>query len=185
MKKILLVLAVLVIFPVVTRPAQLAGPFIISSVTPPVEAQESTPVYAAPHLVIPKIALNKEIAPVGLTKGGAMDVLDDPARVGWYKGGAEPGAIGSAVLDAHVYQAFRNLKELAIGDEIFVAQSDGSELRFVIREKEVYPYTDTAHLTKIFSRTDIARLNLITCYGDKTDDGSTYTHRLVVYAELV
>jgi sortase A len=136
------------------------------------------------YLEIPSIGLAKPVKPVGLTSDGAMDVLNDPGAVGWYKPGTKPGEVGSAVMDAHVYQAFKNLKNVEIGDEIFVEKGDGATLRFKVVETKVYPYTATEPLQKIFNRKDKARLNLITCYGDLTADRSTYTHRLVVYAEL-
>jgi LPXTG-site transpeptidase (sortase) family protein len=135
-------------------------------------------------LEIPSIGLSKPVKPVGLTADGAMDVLNDKGAVGWYKLGAKPGETGSAVMDAHVYQAFKNLKNVKIGDEIFVEKGDGAKLRFKVVETKVYDYTATEPLQKIFNRKDKPRLNLITCYGVLTADRSTYTHRLVVYAEL-
>ncbi|MEK7612198.1 MAG: class F sortase [Patescibacteria group bacterium] len=137
------------------------------------------------RLIIPTISLDKPIAPVGLTPEGDMDVLDDPSRVGWFNGRALPGEVGSAVIGAHVYQAFANLKKLKVGDEIYVKQADGSQLRFEVEEIAVIPYTDTTHLPKIFNRTDGLYLNLITCHGEPVPGKSTYTHRLVVYTKLV
>jgi LPXTG-site transpeptidase (sortase) family protein len=176
------------------QPAVSLTPDPVAVITPAPEQKPAQPVpavlpakAAGPYgrLIIPTIALDKPIAPVGLTSAGAMDVLNDPTRVGWYKGGAAPGQIGSAVLDAHVFQAFANLKKLVPGDMIYVAQADGSKLQFKIDAAEVYPYTDTAHLEQIFNRADAAHLNLITCYGSLVSDRTTYTHRLVVYATLI
>jgi sortase A len=136
------------------------------------------------RLVIPSIHLKAPIAAVGLTPAGNMGVLNNPKEVGWYEGGAVPGAPGSAVIDAHVFQAFAKLKNVKLGSSIYVTHADGSMLRFVVSEVEVYPYTATAPLPKIFNRSDKPRLNLITCYGKLTTDHSTYDHRLVVFAEL-
>jgi LPXTG-site transpeptidase (sortase) family protein len=136
------------------------------------------------RLVIPSINLKAPIAAVGLTLAGNMGVLNDPTKVGWYKNGAVPGATGSAVIDAHVFQAFAKLKNLKLGSSIYVARADGSQLRFVVSEIAVYAYNATEPLAKIFNRSDESRLNLITCYGKLTADRSTYDHRLVVYAEL-
>ena len=182
--------------PVSSQQAELKPEFAAAEVpvqtvpvrTAPVKAATVDPVAFESgygRLVIPSISLDKAIAPVGLTSTGAMDVLNDPNRVGWYNKGVLPGKVGSAVLDAHVYQAFGKLKYLELGDEIYVTQADGSRLLFRINEIEVYPYTDTAHLGKIFARNDAARLTLITCHGDLTADRSTYTQRLVVFATLV
>ncbi len=143
---------------------------------------------AAPNalgrLVIPSIHLKAPIAAVGLTPAGNMGVLNNPKEVGWYDDGAVPGAPGSAVIDAHVFQAFAKLKNVKLGSSIYVTHADGSMLRFVVSEVAVYPYTATAPLPKIFNRSDKPRLNLITCYGKLTADHATYDHRLVVFAEL-
>jgi LPXTG-site transpeptidase (sortase) family protein len=186
------------IFSYVDTDVAVDAPVVDAPATTTVAAEEQKPeepkkeLKAAPdpsissygRLVIPSISLSKNIAPVGLTATHNMDVLNDTKHVGWYSGGAKPGQIGSAVLDAHVFQSFAKLKDVKIGDDIFVEQKDGSKLRFVVKEVEVYAYTDTAPLNKIFARNDTARLNLITCYGQLTSDHSTYTHRLVVYATL-
>ncbi len=136
------------------------------------------------QLAIPSIGLDVAIGSVGLTPTGNMGVLNDPAKVSWYKNGTAPGNRGSAVIGAHVFQSFAKLKDVKLGDSIYVERSDGSRLRFVVSEIEVYPYTATAPLPKIFNRSDKARLNLITCSGMLTADHSTYDHRLVVFAEL-
>lgn len=153
-----------------------------------VAVPENTQVFAEPQvplrLSIPAISLSKAVLPVGLAPDGAMDVLNNLQAVGWYLYGAKPGERGSAVMDAHVYQAFGRLKELSVGDEIFTTDAGGTSRRFVITERQVYEYDSTRPLQKIFNRSDAARLNLITCYGDLLADGSTYTHRLVIFAEL-
>ncbi len=157
---------------------------LTSIATTTVTTVAARPPHSPERLIVPSIDLNVAVGPVGLTPTGNMGVLNDPREVSWYKDGTVPGATGSAVIGAHVFQSFAKLKNVKLGDSIYIEREDGSELHFVVSEIEVYPYTDAASLAKIFNRSDEARLNLITCSGQLTADHSTYDHRLVVFAEL-
>lgn len=156
--------------------SKLASASIVTVTTQPSDSLE--------RLIVPSINLDVAVGSVGLTSTGNMGVLDNPAEASWYKDGTVPGDRGSAVIGAHVFQSFAKLKDVKLGDSIYIEREDGSKLRFVVSETEVYPYADTAPLQKIFNRSDGARLNLITCDGKLTADHSTYDHRLVVFAEL-
>jgi len=135
------------------------------------------------RLIIPSISLNADVEALGVNDKGEMDVPSVENTAGWYKYGTLPGNVGSAVMDAHVYMAFKNLHKVSLGDDIFVQKADGSKLHFVVSEIKVYPLAETpAEL--LFNRADSRRLNLITCAGTWTADRSTYTHRLIVFAEL-
>lgn len=139
---------------------------------------------ASSWLTIPAIDLAAFIQPVGTDPDGSMSVPTIPNTVGWYNGGTAPGAIGSAVLDAHVYLAFKNLKKMKVGSSIYVTESNGSQLHFVVQSIKNYYYT-AVPLRKLFAANDAARLNLITCAGKWLPAKGTYDHRLVVYAKLV
>jgi LPXTG-site transpeptidase (sortase) family protein len=137
------------------------------------------------RLIIPSIGLNAPIESVGLNEKGEMDVPDgNSTDVGWYRGGTIPGNIGSAVIDAHVYAAFEKLRYLKVGSEVYVENSAGERLTFTVNDSRVY---QLGELTSgmLFGKKDGRRLNLITCAGEPTTDGSTYTHRLVVYTTRV
>lgn len=164
-------------------PVSVPAPAPVSA-PPPAQIQPATAPDSLGQLVIPSINLDVAIGSVGLTATGNMGVINNPTEVSWYKGGTVPGNIGSAVIGAHVFQAFAKLKDVKLGDSIYIDHEDGSQLHFVVTEIEVYPYTDAAPLQKIFDRSDTARLNLITCSGALTTDHATYDHRLVIFAEL-
>ncbi len=137
------------------------------------------------RLIIPAIGLNAPVEPVGINVSGEMAVPDGSTKdVGWYKHGTIPGNVGSAVIDAHVYAAFENLRHLKTGSEVIVENANGDRLKFVVNDSRVY---QLGELTSgmLFGKRDARRLNLITCAGERTADGSTYTHRLVVYTTLV
>jgi sortase (surface protein transpeptidase) len=103
--------------------------------------------------------------------------------VGWYKNGTIPGNVGSAVIDAHVYAAFEKLRYVKVGSEVIVENANGERLKFVVNDSRVYKLGELTS-GMLFGRRDARRLNLITCAGQPTADGNTYTHRLVVYTTL-
>ena len=137
------------------------------------------------RLIIPSIGLNASVQHLGVNEKGEMDVPDGATRdVGWYRHGTSPGERGSAVIDAHVYAAFKKLHLVPIGADIFVEMSNGSRTRFRAAEAIVYKLDEVPRDT-LFNRADDERLNLITCAGRFDRTRKTYDHRLIVYAELV
>jgi LPXTG-site transpeptidase (sortase) family protein len=133
---------------------------------------------------IPAIGLNDPIQNMDLLSNGALDVPPGSTKnVGWWQGGTLPGKKGSAVLDAHVFAAFKDLKYVKAGDDIYIDEADGTTIHFVAAESVVYPLASTpAEL--LYNQNDRPRLNLITCAGQLVADHSTYDHRLIVYAVL-
>jgi sortase A len=136
-------------------------------------------------LTIPQINLETPVVAVGLNAKGEMDVPSGKTNnVGWYKAGTKPGDIGSAVLDAHVFAAFKKLTKVAVGDSLYIESASGKKLHFVVQKTEVTPLAQTS-TQKLFMQHDAARLNLITCAGTYNPILGTYDHRLIVYAVLV
>lgn len=137
------------------------------------------------RLRIPSIRLDAPIQPVSITESGAMDVPDGKSKnVGWYEHGTLPGKVGSAVMDAHVYAAFKNLRKAKVGADVYVDMSDGSTLHFQIMDSRLYKLADVPG-ELIFARADGEWLNFITCAGTFIKSWDTYDHRLVVYTKLV
>jgi len=136
------------------------------------------------ELIIPSIKLDVPIQNVDVNSKGEMDVPDGKTNhVGWFQRGTIPGNTGSAVLDAHVFAAFKNLRYVKVDDDIYVRTKSGAYLHFRAEDSLVYK-TAEVPLQQLFNRADASRLNLITCAGKLTPDHSTYDHRLVVYAVL-
>jgi LPXTG-site transpeptidase (sortase) family protein len=135
------------------------------------------------RLNIPSIQLDSPIQPMGLDKYGRMDVPTNRKTTGWYSKGTIPGNKGSAVLDAHVFAAFKNLHKLKVGDEIFVTDKENAQRKFVVQETKYYSL-DKLSPEELFNKKDARRLTLITCAGKKTGDERGYDERLVVYAVL-
>jgi sortase (surface protein transpeptidase) len=137
------------------------------------------------EVTIPSIHLDSPIIDVGVNAKGEMDVPDGNTKnIGWYQDGTIPGNIGSAVFDAHVFAALKDLRYAKVGDDIYVKTKSGKELHFRIEQSTLYKTTEVPVQT-LFNHADKARLNFITCAGKLTYDRSTYDHRLVDYAVLV
>lgn len=136
------------------------------------------------QVVIPDIKLNAWIQNMGINDKGQMDVPSEKTRyVGWYQYGTVPGEDGSAVFDAHVTAAFKKLKNVGVGDHIYVITKEGAELDFVVEDTDVYPLAEVP-AEQLFNRKGGKYLHLITCAGRKIK-GNAYSHRLIVYAKLV
>lgn len=141
------------------------------------------------RLRIPAIGVDAHVQHVGIGKSGNMAVPDNYTDVGWYRYGTAPGFVGSAVIDGHVDNGlsmpgvFKRLSELRPGDEIAVENGAGETLRFVVSDIQTYDYKSVP-TELLFNRSDVARLNLITCEGAWIAGEKTYEKRLVVYATL-
>lgn len=137
------------------------------------------------RLIIPSIGVNVPIVAVGVNSKGEMAVPPGNSdEVGWYNGGPMPGSVGTAVLDAHVFAAFKSLRNLAVGGDIYVQTKGGSKLHFKVRDSRIYELSELTS-NMLFGSTGDRRLNLITCAGTYVPSIGTYDHRLVDYAVFV
>lgn len=146
---------------------------------------ESQPV----RLRIPAIGVDAGVVRLGVDGAGAMEVPGDPADAGWFTGAASPGALGPAVIAAHVTwdrepAAFFRLTELRSGDRVEVVRQDGLVAVFEIRRvisvaKSRFPTRE------VYGPTDHAALRLITCTGRYDQDQARYDDNAVAFASLV
>src|SRR4051812_45178718 len=74
------------------KPAQLA-----TSSAMPASSLRSAPV----RLIIPSLNVDTKVQDVGIGKSGNMAVPSNYTDAGWYRYGATPGQVGSAVMDGH------------------------------------------------------------------------------------
>jgi LPXTG-site transpeptidase (sortase) family protein len=102
------------------------------------------------RLQIPSIKIDAAIQYVGLTGSGSMEVPQGRADVAWYKFGPRPGDLGSAVIAGHRGRphaprtVFDNLSKLHKGDLVYVRESDGRVISFVVRETRIYGANERA-----------------------------------------
>jgi LPXTG-site transpeptidase (sortase) family protein len=139
------------------------------------------------RLVIPAIKVDAKIRAMGLTKNGSMEAPPNVADTGWYKYGPHPGNSGSAVLDGHVTGlkgepgAFSNLGKLKKGDGVTVIDEKGQSMAFIVQETRTYSQNEQA--PEVFSGSQGARLNLITCTGSWDKTKHLFSKRLVVFTQ--
>ncbi len=140
------------------------------------------------RLVIPSIALDREVFSVGWTQidvnGVAVerwDTLDND--VAWHNTTAKLGQAGNTVLNGHsnAYgRVFQDLADVEVGDEI-VAFSGEQAYHYVVAEKILVrekgaSYTQRVKNARFILPTDDERLTLVTCAGRGAAD------RLIVIA---
>jgi hypothetical protein len=179
---------------------------------PPVTDYHGHPEVPIPmRFVAPTIGVDIPLFAVGLTAAGAMDAPEGPPSSPtwhqgfWYRGGVEPGQLGTATLAGHLDDnlgrpgAFWNIRKLHAGQIIEVVdQRTNTTISFRIAETDVYnnaTVNSAAVLERIFGADAaagrppgttpdaVARLVLITCTGTFTR--GEYDHRYVAYAERV
>ncbi|NTU46488.1 class F sortase [Candidatus Roizmanbacteria bacterium] len=140
------------------------------------------------RLIITSLGIDTQVEHVGKDARGAMDVPKNEWNVGWYKLGAMPGEMGSAVLDGHLDTAtgpaiFAHLARLQIGDEIRVIDGEGGEKIFHVFQKQTFSDA-TFPIEEVFGKKDGRYLNLITCSGVFNHVTKNYVDRLVIFSRL-
>jgi sortase (surface protein transpeptidase) len=140
------------------------------------------------RLEAPTIDLQTDVIEVGLLDDGQMEAPKAFDKVGWFAPGYKPGMQGNAVIAGHLDHytgpaVFYNLRRLKPGAPVYVSDSDGNRLTFIVTELKTYR-ADDAPLDRIFGPSDKRRLNLITCAGTFDKKTQQSSHRLVVFTEL-
>lgn len=124
----------------------------------------------------------------GLDAAGALAIPEDPARAGWWTGGARVGEpFGSVVLAGHIdsrrYGIGRlaALRDVAPGD--VVSAGDGEvTVRYRVESVEQIPKADLSRDSELFEQARPHRLVLITCDGAFDESTRRYADNLVVTA---
>jgi LPXTG-site transpeptidase (sortase) family protein len=166
------------------------GPLISTHVISPTRTPKAPP--TPQRLLIPSIGVNALIERVGIVSDGDLETPQKNPWVdtGWYNDGPLPGQQGSSVIDGHLdrpggYPAvFWYLRNVEIGDQVEVINSNGKKLFFRVTDVEYYPPTQ-APLQEIFGNSGGNYLNLITCAGDWIPSLQQTTLREVVYSTLI
>lgn len=160
--------------------------------SPQVFLDEDREYYPPKTLLIPSIDVEADVEHVGVTLSGNMSVPREFENVGWMRHGPEPGSIGNAVMAGHLdtgsgkEAVFYNLKNIKIGDEVFVLNEENEKLRFIVKKIELVDYNNPPKETidQIFGASDVPMLNLITCDGTWIPEERTYSNRLVIFTEF-
>jgi len=127
------------------------------------------------------------IVPVAVDPGGALDLPQDPAVLGWWAGGADPGAgAGTVVVAGHIDTkeqgagVMARVIELPLGATIELAATHGGLVDYTVVAVRSYP--KAALPASIFTRAGRERLALVTCGGDFDAATHHYSDNVVVYA---
>jgi LPXTG-site transpeptidase (sortase) family protein len=126
---------------------------------------------------------------LGLRDDNSLDVPRSAGTVGWYQQSASPGAIGPAVLAAHVNfrgeaGAFARLKEMRPGDTVEVHRDDDTTAVFAVDRVEQVA-KDAFPTEAVYGPTDDGQLRLITCGGVFNESTGSYEDNVVVFGHLV
>jgi LPXTG-site transpeptidase (sortase) family protein len=163
----------------VVEPGRTSGP----SATPEPTSSPADPGVRPELVVVPALGVRAPVAGIR-TEDGALTPPSDPRQVGWWTGGARPGAsAGAAVVTGHTVRAgggaFDDLETLAAGDDV-VVRSGARELAYTVDTVEVLSREELARRSaSLFGRTGPGRLVLITC---EDWDGTAYRSNVVVTA---
>jgi hypothetical protein len=146
--------------------------------------------YVSPHMIqIPKLHAQAPIVRVG-TQDRELQIPLDPKIVGWWDGGAKPGARkGTAILAGHINYAgvsgvLASIGTLRPGDAVFVTGKHGSKrvrLRFTITGVRTYRKTALPY-RQIFDQRSVGRLAIVTCGGPFDSSTGNYEDNIVVFA---
>jgi len=166
------------------------------------EGAATVPVTASPYVVEPRVELQaaeapsrperrphagrEGVVPIG-APGRVLVPPGDPQMLGWWDGGAVPGAAhGGALITGHTVHtgggAFDDLETLRPGDPLRVRTAKGP-IRYEVTGVTVYRKASLARdAAKVFRQRGPGRLVLITC---EDWNGTTYLSNAVVFADPV
>ena len=151
-----------------------------------VESSTGSPV----RIIIPKINVDAVLEYVGLTPEGEMEEPTESDNAAWYNSRPLPGEVGTSVIAGHFGfkdnkpAVFDKLHKLRKGDEIYIKDSKGAVVTFVVQDlKDYVPEQDA---TDVFGSSDgKSHLNLITCKGAWNESLKSYDTRLVVFTDRI
>jgi LPXTG-site transpeptidase (sortase) family protein len=135
---------------------------------------------------IPSLNISSDVLAMGAGDDGLMIVPEEEGITSWWKFGAKPGEMGSAVIAGHNTLernrdgVFLNLEKIETGEEIITTDEFGNELKFRVTDKKVFAVEEFP-TKEVHEANDAKRLNLITCAGEYLASLGGYTHRMVVY----
>ncbi|TDV44293.1 class F sortase [Actinophytocola oryzae] len=137
---------------------------------------------------IPAIGVDSSIVDIGVDATGVLVPPPTTDVTGWFAAGPAPGAVGPALLAAHVDSVagpgvFFRLVDLRPGDEVTVVRTDGTSVVFTVTgttrvAKTAFP-TDL-----VYSPLPVPALRLVTCGGSFDHSARSYRDNLIVDAAL-
>lgn len=108
----------------------------------------------------------------------------------WYDASPLPGDPGIAVIAGHVSydgvpDAFADLDEVEVGQELVVEDERGADLRYTVTEVRRADKDEVMTDPDVWGPSTTSRLAIVTCDdGSEVEAGRRYAGNLVVEAEL-
>lgn len=133
--------------------------------------ERAAPVRTTPgsptRVIIPVQDINVPVVPIQ-TAAGVLTPPSNPQELGWWAGGAKPGAkTGSALITGHTVHtgggALDNLNDLRLGNEVIVLTDHGKLTYRVIHVVDFTKGNLADSAQRLFSQEKRGRLVLITC----------------------
>ena len=146
------------------------------------------------YLSISKLGINKaRILAMGVNAKGELDTPRNIFDVGWYEASGKPGMNGTAIIDGHnggphVHGVFKNLPDLAVGDEIVIERGDGVVFKYKVVENTAVPLSESDAYMAVAARSpELGKesVTLISCTGEWSQQQGTYLSRQFTRAILV
>jgi hypothetical protein len=142
------------------------------------------------RIEIPRISAVAPIVTVAVQANRELDVPLDPKVVGWWAGGAKPGAKkGTAILDGHINYAgvagvLATIGTLNPGDKVYIyGVHDGKQTKLTFAITGVRVYSKQAlPYQQIFDQSSIGRLAIVTCGGPFDASTGNYRDNIVAFA---
>lgn len=139
---------------------------------------------------IPALRVEAAVQARGTTAAGFMLPPASAWDVAWHVHGVRPGELGGAVMYGHLntrsssVAVFSQLHRLGPGNTIRV--TDAKNVTRVFKVKKVGRYARTElPISDMTSKSSTARLTLYTCAGTWNPRLGDYSHRLIVFSELL
>jgi hypothetical protein len=139
------------------------------------------------RLVIDSMRVSAPVVPVGVDAGGGLTIPDDPATIGWWRGGAAPGSpVGTTLVAGHVDSArlgrgaLFHLSQAPIGTVVTIS-ADGHRQSYRVTARRRYLKKELPWRS-LFAQTAAPRLVLVTCGGNFDHRTRHYTDNVVVLA---
>lgn len=150
----------------------------------------TVPLVSPDMIEIPKLQQKAPIVRVSTLPDGALDVPLNPKIVGWWSGGAKPGArVGTAILAGHINYAgvagaLGQINTLDPGDRVFIdGISAGKKSRVAFKITGVRTYNKNALPYKeIFDQKSVGRVAIVTCGGPFDARTGNYLDNIVAFA---
>jgi hypothetical protein len=142
------------------------------------------------RIEIPRLSAVAPIITVATGPNRELGVPLNPKIVGWWNGGAMPGAKkGTAILDGHINYAgvtgvLANIGTLNPGDTVYVyGLHNGHDTKVTFSITGVRTYNKTAlPWQEIFDQQSVGRLAIVTCGGPFDASTGNYEDNIVAFA---